>query len=104
MNRPVRLRLDRRVDFAITGHRHPFKVNYRVGFSHEGRFCGLDIRTWSNGGWSIDASKAVMQLSMLHMGNTYRFPNIRIRGYVCKTHLASNTGTRYMRVSSDHLH
>ena len=86
MNRPVRLRLDRRVDFAITGHRHPFKVNYRVGFNHEGRLSGLDIRTWSNGGWSIDASIAVMQLSMLHMGNTHRFQHRSVTATMSSNH------------------
>lgn len=91
-NRPVRIRLERHVDFAITGHRHPFKVHYKVGFNSQGRIAGLDIRMWSNAGWSMDASEAVMQLSMLHMCNTYQFPNLRIRGAVCKTNLPSNTG------------
>lgn len=91
-NRPVRLRLERHIDIATTGHRHPFKVHYKVGFNGQGQFSGLDIRMWSNAGWSLDASEAVMQLAMLHLGNTYQFPHLRIRGYVCKTHLPSNTG------------
>jgi xanthine dehydrogenase/oxidase len=33
-----------------------------------------------------------MEMAMLHTGNCYRFPNIQIRGRVCKTHLPSNTG------------
>jgi xanthine dehydrogenase/oxidase len=92
VGRPVRLYLERRVDMCITGHRHPFKVNYKVAFDNQGIVSGLDIRMWNNAGCTLDASEAVMQLSMLHMGNVYRFPNLRIRGYVCKTHLPSNTG------------
>lgn len=89
---PVRLNLERHTDISTTGHRHPFKVKYKVAFDDEGRFVGLDIRMWNNAGCTLDASAAVMQLSMLHVGNTYHFPNITIRGRVCKTHLPSNTG------------
>jgi xanthine dehydrogenase molybdopterin-binding subunit B len=92
VNRPVRIRLERDVDMCITGHRHPFKVNYKVAFDNEGRFCGLDLQMWNNGGCTLDASQAVMELSMLHVGNCYQFHNIQIRGRVCKTHLPSNTG------------
>ena len=89
---PVRLNLQRHVDISITGHRHPFRVKYKVAFDDEGRFLGLDLRMWNNAGCTLDASPAVMQLSMLHVGNTYHFPNIAIRGRVCKTHVPSNTG------------
>ncbi|CAF4266339.1 unnamed protein product, partial [Rotaria magnacalcarata] len=35
-----------------------------------------------------------MEHAMLHLGNCYRFPNMRIRGRACKTHLPSNTALR----------
>ncbi|CAF5142888.1 unnamed protein product, partial [Rotaria sp. Silwood1] len=94
VNRPVRLNLERHIDISITGHRHPYKIKYKVGFTNEGRFLGLDLQMWSNGGCTLDASRSVMELSMLHVGNTYQFPNIKIRGYACKTHLPSNTAFR----------
>ncbi len=92
VGRPVRLNLERHTDIAITGHRHPFRIKYKVAFTDEGRFSALDIQMWNNAGCTLDASKAVMELGMLHMGNTYKFSNIKIRGRVCKTHLPSNTG------------
>jgi xanthine dehydrogenase molybdopterin-binding subunit B len=92
VGRPVRLNLERHIDISITGHRHPFKIKYKVGFNNEGRFLGLDIQMWNNAGCTLDASKAVMECAMLHMGNTYQFPNIEIHGHVCRTHLPSNTG------------
>ncbi|CAF1173308.1 unnamed protein product [Rotaria sordida] len=94
INRPVRLNLERHVDISITGHRHPYKIKYKVAFTNEGHFLGLDIQMWNNGGCTLDASRAVMELSMLHVGNTYQFPNIKIRGRVCKTHIPSNTAFR----------
>ncbi|CAF2744826.1 unnamed protein product [Rotaria sp. Silwood2] len=94
VNRPVRLNLERHIDISITGHRHPFKIKYKVGFTNEGQFLGLDLQMWNNGGCTLDASRSVMELSMLHVGNSYQFPNIKIRGYACKTHLPSNTAFR----------
>ncbi|CAF2705216.1 unnamed protein product [Rotaria sp. Silwood2] len=91
---PVRLNLDRSTDISITGHRHPFKIKYKVAFNNEGRFLGLDIQMWSNAGCTLDSSKYVMEHSMFHLGNSYEFPNLRIRGRVCKTHLPSNTAFR----------
>ncbi|CAF1253749.1 unnamed protein product [Rotaria sp. Silwood1] len=92
--RPIRLNLDRSVDMSISGHRHPFKIKYKVAFTNEGRFLGLDIQMWNNAGCTLDLSKSIMECAMLHMGNSYKFSNIRIHGHVCKTHLPSNTGCR----------
>ncbi|CAF1603943.1 unnamed protein product, partial [Adineta ricciae] len=92
--RPVRLHLDRYTDIAVTGHRHPFKIKYQVGFNHDGHIQGLDIQMWNDAGCTLDASSYVIQLAMLHMGNTYQIPNMRIRGRTCKTHLPSNTAFR----------
>ncbi|CAF1016904.1 unnamed protein product [Adineta steineri] len=94
LNRPVRISLDRYTDIRITGHRHPYKIKYKVGFTKEGRLLGLDIHMWNNAGCTLDASQAVMELGMLHMGNTYQFHNIKIHGRVCKTHTSSNTAFR----------
>ncbi|CAF1261858.1 unnamed protein product [Rotaria sordida] len=92
--RPVRLNLERYIDMSITGHRHPYKIKYKVGFNNEGHFLGLDVQMWSNGGCTLDISEAVMNFAMLYMGNTYQFSNMKIRGRVCKTHLPSNTSFR----------
>jgi xanthine dehydrogenase/oxidase len=93
LGRPVRLNMERDVDMAVTGQRHPFKINYKIGFTNEGQFTALDIRLWSNAGCSFDLSLAVLERAMLHVDNTYRFKNILVRGRLCKTHLPSNTGS-----------
>jgi xanthine dehydrogenase/oxidase len=89
---PVRLNMERDIDMCVTGQRHPFRIEYTVGFTNDGRFTALDIRLWSNAGYSFDLSTAVLERAMLHVDNTYRFDNIRVRGRLCKTHLPSNTG------------
>ncbi len=86
------MNIERDVDMCVTGQRHPFKIDYKVGFSNDGQFIALDIRLWSNAGCSFDLSMAVLERAMLHIDNTYRFPNVQVRGRLCKTHLPSNTG------------
>jgi xanthine dehydrogenase/oxidase len=92
VGRPVRLNMERDIDMCVTGHRHPFKIDYTVGFTSEGRFSALDIRLWNNAGWSFDLSMNVIVRAMLHIDNTYQFHNVQVCGRVCKTHLPSNTG------------
>lgn len=86
------MNMERDVDMMVTGQRHPFKFDYKVGFTGEGKFIALDVRLWNNAGCSFDLSMAILERAVLHIDNTYRFPNIRIRGRLCKTHLPSNTG------------
>jgi xanthine dehydrogenase/oxidase len=91
------MNMERDVDMSVTGQRHPFKIEYKVGFTNEGQFTALDIRLWSNAGCSFDLSMAVLERALLHVDNSYRFPNIRVRGRLCKTHLPSNTGLCFCR-------
>ncbi|CAF2816169.1 unnamed protein product [Rotaria sp. Silwood2] len=94
VGRPVRMNIERDVDMSVTGQRHPFKIKYKVGFTNEGQFTALDINLWSNAGYSFDLSMPVLERAMLHIDNTYRFSNVRVRGRLCKTHLPSNTAFR----------
>ncbi|ETE63145.1 Xanthine dehydrogenase/oxidase, partial [Ophiophagus hannah] len=91
---PVRCMLDRDEDMLISGGRHPFWAQYKVGFKKNGRITSLDASYYSNGGNSVDLSHGVMDRAVLHMDNSYNIPNIRGIGVVCKTNLASNTAFR----------
>ena len=42
--RPCKVRLDRDDDFVLTGKRHDFRSDWRVGFDEEGRIAGLRRR------------------------------------------------------------
>ncbi|XP_062980216.1 xanthine dehydrogenase/oxidase-like [Elgaria multicarinata webbii] len=91
---PVRCMLDRDEDMLISGGRHPFLGQYKVGFKKNGRITSLDAVYYSNGGNSVDLSHGVMDRAVLHMDNSYNIPNIKGRGIVCKTNLSSNTAFR----------
>uniref|UniRef100_A0AAX7VVT5 Xanthine dehydrogenase n=1 Tax=Astatotilapia calliptera TaxID=8154 RepID=A0AAX7VVT5_ASTCA len=93
LKRPVRCMLDRDEDMLITGGRHPFYGKYKVGFLNSGRVVALDVTYYGNAGNSMDLSQ-IVERALFHMENSYRVPNIRGRGFLCRTNLPSNTAFR----------
>ena len=91
---PLRVRFDRVRDMALTGKRHPFRGDFRVGYDETGRLHAARISLHANGGCSLDASDDVMERALLHLDNAYAIPNVRFTGRVCKTNLVSNTACR----------
>jgi xanthine dehydrogenase large subunit len=92
--RPVKIRLFRDDDQKITGKRHPYLINYKVGFHDDGRITAMEVQLNSNGGWATDLSFAILERAMLHAENAYYIPNMAITGRVWKTNLPSNTAFR----------
>ncbi len=92
--RPVRVRLTRALDFALTGKRHPFLARYAAGFTKDGRLEGVRISLYSDGGWSLDLSEPVLSRAMFHCDNAYLLPAAEITGLICRTHKTSQTAFR----------
>jgi len=92
--RPVRCRLSRHLDMRLTGKRHPFQVRYTVGFSSTGLLEALKLELYSDGGWSLDLSEAILYRALFHSDNCYYIPNMEVTGRVCKTHVTSHTAFR----------
>eukprot|EP01080_Neovahlkampfia_damariscottae_P005713 gene5713-9533_t len=94
LNQPIRLILNRDSDFCFSGHRHPFFGKYKVGVKKDGKLVALDVEVYNNAGYSLDLSRSVLDRSLFHIDNCYKFPNLRVTGRVCKTNLPSNTAFR----------
>jgi xanthine dehydrogenase large subunit len=92
--RPVRIRVSRRLDMTITGKRHPFLARFAAGFDSEGRVKAARIHLYSDGGWSLDLSEAILGRAMFHVDNAYYVPALEVTGFVCKTHKTSQTAFR----------
>jgi len=92
--RPVRVRLTRALDFALTGKRHPFLARYSAGFDTDGRLEGVRISYYSDGGWSLDLSEPIMWRALFHTDNTYKLPAAELTGLICRTHKTSQTAFR----------
>jgi xanthine dehydrogenase large subunit len=92
--RPVKLRLPRDVDMRASGKRHPFLIRWDVGFDETGKILALDIILAANGGNVADHTPAVLTRAVCHVDNCYWLPNVRVRGYPCRTNTVSNTAFR----------
>lgn len=94
LQRTVSITLERDVDMAITGQRHAFYVEYAAGATKDGQLKYLDAKLYSNGGYSLDLSQAVMDRALFHSDSCYKWPALHVRGFVCRTNQPSHTAYR----------
>ena len=94
LGRPVKLRVDRDDDFMVTGRRHPFEVDWEVGFDDEGRLLAARAIFLSNAGYSADLSAPVMTRALCHFDNAYFLPAVDLQGFCTRTNTQSNTAFR----------
>ncbi len=92
--RPVSVRLDRKRDITITGKRHAFLARFRAGFQRDGRVTALSVELFSDGGYCLDLSEAILWRALFHIDNAYRIEHLSVVGRVARTHLPSNTAMR----------
>ncbi len=92
--KPCKMRLPRELDMRMTGKRHPFLVEYQVGFTDDGLLMGLKLDLFADCGYSPVLSGSIVDRAMFHSDNAYYLGNAEITGYRCKTHRASNTAYR----------
>jgi xanthine dehydrogenase large subunit len=91
---PTKMRLPRVEDMLMTGKRHPFYIEYDVGFDDSGRLHGIALDLAGNCGCSPDLSASIVDRAMFHADNAYYLGDATINGHRCKTHTASNTAYR----------
>ena len=92
--RPVRLRLNRTQDLTMSGKRHGFHAEWRVGFGDDGLIQALEATLTADGGWSLDLSEPVLARALCHIDNAYWVPNIRVSGRIAQTNKTSQTAFR----------
>ncbi len=92
--RPVRLRLNRTQDLTMSGKRHGFHAEWRVGFDDHGLIQALEATLTSDGGWSLDLSEPVLARALCHIDNAYWIPDIRVTGRIARTNKTSQTAFR----------
>ncbi len=92
--RAAKFRLDRDDDMIMTGKRHPFRIDYEVGFDETGRIGGIEFVQAADCGFSADLSGAIADRAMFHADNGYYLGNALITSHRCKTNLVSNTAFR----------
>ena len=91
---PCKVRLDRDDDFELTGKRHAFRDDWRIGFDDEGRISAYDVALNANCGCSADLSPGVVDRAMFHASNCYYLPVARVASRRLKTNIVSATAFR----------
>lgn len=94
LQRPVKLVLDRKDDLQMTGKRHPYSSDYKIGLDHDLKIVAYQATFFQNGGAAADLSPAVMERTLFHATNSYFIPNVRVTAHCCKTNLPPNTAFR----------
>jgi xanthine dehydrogenase large subunit len=91
---PCKVRLDRDDDFVLTGKRHDFRADWRVGYDDSGRIRVYEVMLNARCGCSADLSLGVVDRAMFHASNTYWLETVRIASRRLKTNTVSNTAFR----------
>jgi xanthine dehydrogenase large subunit len=92
--RPCKLRLDRDDDFALTGKRHDFRSDWKVGFDDDGVVSGYHVDHLARCGYSADLSGGVVDRAMFHSDNAYFLAAVHVGSKRLKTNTVSNTAFR----------
>ena len=92
--RAVRLVLNRAEDMVLTGKRHPYEADFRLGLDADGRFLAYEVTLYQNAGSAADLSTAVLERSLFHATGSYVVPNVRATGLSCRTNLPPFTAFR----------
>lgn len=94
LNKPVKLILPRQEDMRMTGKRHPYSSDFKIGLNKEGKILAYEAKYFQNSGAVADLSTAILERTLFHSTNSYYVPNLRATAYCCKTNLPPFTAFR----------
>ncbi len=94
LNKPVKLILPRQEDMRVTGKRHPYSSDFKIGLNKEGKILAYEVVYYQNAGAAADLSTAILERTLFHAANSYYIPNVKATAYSCKTNLPPFTAFR----------
>lgn len=94
LKKPVKYCLHRMEDMRMTGKRHPYSSDFKIGLNKEHKIVAYEATFYQNAGAAADLSPAVMERTLFHCNNSYFIPNVKATAYSCRTHLPPNTAFR----------
>ncbi|MER3498026.1 MAG: xanthine dehydrogenase [Chitinophagaceae bacterium] len=94
LKRPVKYSLHRMEDMRMTGKRHPYSSDFKIGLSRDLKILAYEVTFYQNAGAAADLSPAVMERTLFHCTNSYFIPHVTATAYSCRTHLPPNTAFR----------
>lgn len=92
--RPVKYALHRMEDMRMTGKRHPYSSDYKIGLDRDLNIIAYEVTFYQNAGAAADLSPPVLERTLFHCTNSYFIPNVSAAAYSCRTNLPPNTAFR----------
>lgn len=92
--RPVKIILPRQEDMRMTGKRHPYSSDFKIGLNKDGKILAYQTWYYQNAGASADLSTAILERTLFHSTNSYYIPNVKATAYCCRTNLPPFTAFR----------
>jgi xanthine dehydrogenase large subunit len=94
LKQPVKYSLHRMEDMVMTGKRHAYSSDFKIGLSKDLKIIAYEATFFQNAGAAADLSPAVLERTLFHCTNSYFIPNVKAKAYSCRTHLPPNTAFR----------
>ncbi len=94
LQKPVKCILHRMDDMRMTGKRHPYSSDYKIGLDENLKIQAYEAVYYQNGGAAADLSPAILERTVFHATSSYFVPNVIVTAHSCKTNLPPNTAFR----------
>jgi xanthine dehydrogenase large subunit len=94
LKRPVKILPDRLQDMMITGKRHPYSSDFKIGLKADGMIIAYEVNFYQNSGAAADLSTAILERTLFHCVNSYYIPNVKATAACCYTNLPPFTAFR----------
>jgi xanthine dehydrogenase large subunit len=94
LKKPVKLVLNRREDMFMTGKRHPYSSDFKIGLKKDGTIIAYEVTFYQNSGAAADLSTAILERTLFHTTNSYYIPNVKATAVCCYTNLPPFTAFR----------
>lgn len=94
LHKPVKMAMHRMDDMRMTGKRHPYSADFKIGLTKDLKILAYEVTHYQNAGAAADLSPAVMERTLFHSTNAYYIPNVIAKAFSCKTNLPPNTAFR----------
>lgn len=91
---PVKYSLHRMEDMRMTGKRHPYSADFKIGLTRDLKIRAYEVVFYQNAGAAADLSPPVLERTLFHCTNAYYIPHVKATAYSCRTHLPPNTAFR----------
>ncbi len=94
LKRPVKIILHRLDDMRMTGKRHPYDADFKIGLNKDLKILCYEVDFFQNAGAAADLSPPVLGRTLFHSVNSYFIPHVKATAYSCRTNLPPNTAFR----------